>query len=584
MPNEIIPIDGLASVGLIEDMPSVALPPNAFSDISNLRLRDGAIKKFPGYETLKSSLSQVVYACEWHSVNGTYYVVIRDTGATCEVDLYSTSWVFIRTSGSIATTGGTWQHCVFNGGWQLIINNGEIQPHYLEDDGTAVTPLPGWASYTVERDVHNYEFDGSEDVVKVKGERIKNGAALKFSYRPRNKGRAVKAERATITSVTAGGTLDVDKTLVGIGTIGNIIDGELEITPFNGQGGGVLEVVEEEEIANNVTCSVIRSYNNLLVACGVVERKADNTIIRELTGAVRLSDAAAPGDIPKNWNPFNVGVSTADEITLTSVGEIVDMVEMQGSLFIYATDSIHMIQQTGSAVLPFQVTKITDSYGAYGLNSVAEVDGQHIVCGSNDCYLFGGHPGSIQSICDGRTRDFFRNNKDVQVVRYNKYDELWFFASSVIYVWNYRNNTWTKRTTPGGTINSINASRDDIFIAQDTSIQGVDNPSNWAAVGYIERRRMQIPPQHETDTISSVVVVAEGSGTLDINVEATNIPGNITESLTDAANTRSFDIATEYKQDIRETGRYFNYRISHNTSNDFKLTALSLEVGKGGKR
>ena len=48
MPDQVIPIQDIASAGIVQDMPSVSLPPNVFSDAQNVRFRDGAVKKFPG--------------------------------------------------------------------------------------------------------------------------------------------------------------------------------------------------------------------------------------------------------------------------------------------------------------------------------------------------------------------------------------------------------------------------------------------------------------------------------------------------------------------------------------------------------
>ena len=99
MPNEVLPISGLADVGLIEDMPSVALPPNAFSDVRNLRFRDKTIKKFPADEDLKTGLSNVVYVAEWPSTLGKRYVVVRDDGTDCIFTVYDDAWSVVSSPG-----------------------------------------------------------------------------------------------------------------------------------------------------------------------------------------------------------------------------------------------------------------------------------------------------------------------------------------------------------------------------------------------------------------------------------------------------------------------------------------------------
>ena len=78
-------------------------------------------------------------------------------------------------------------------------------------------------------------------------------------------------------------------------------------------------------------------------------------------------------------------------------------------------------------------------------------------------YLFGGHPGSIQSIADSRVRQYFFNDldpayqQDLFVLRNQRYDEIWVYYRSrspmatdpagndTALIWNYRENTWTIR-------------------------------------------------------------------------------------------------------------------------------------------
>ena len=166
----------------------------------------------------------------------------------------------------------------------------------------------------------------------------------------------------------------------------------------------------------SVTAGVIRSYGNLLVAGNLRESTG-----RSITGSVRTSDVAAPGNMPQNWNPFRNGANTADELILASTGVIQDMVELQGVMYVYTDGSIHSVQQTGNAVLPFQVGVVTDNYGANGIDSVVEVDGKHIVVGSDDVYIFAGHPGSITSVAEGKVRDQFRTANRWRTARYNRY-------------------------------------------------------------------------------------------------------------------------------------------------------------------
>ena len=237
----------------------------------------------------------------------------------------------------------------------------------------------------------------------------------------------------------------------GIGTIANVdaANHTFGFTPFTGTGGALFRLVIVNPTTPVVTADVIRSYGSLLVAGGLRETQAGG---RALPGTIRTSDVAQPGDLPQNWNPFALGANSADEIILATTGAIVDMAELQGVLYIYTDSSIHALQRSGNPTVPFRTSPVTDNFGCDNTGGVLEVDGKHIVVGNNDVYIFAGHPGSISSIADGRVRDAFRGTTGWQILRFNKWDELWFWRRGIeeIYVWNYRSNTWTTRnqTTP----------------------------------------------------------------------------------------------------------------------------------------
>lgn len=580
MPNQTLPIAGLADVGLIEDMPSVALPPNAFSDVNNVRFRDGAIRKFPGDETLLGSLTDVVYTAYWPSPSGTRYIAISDNAGTSTFRVYDSSWSLLWTD-TYVVPQGTWQHTLFNGGFHIVFNNTKGTPVYLQDGETTVTQLPGWNSYAVEVPIYEYELDGTESQITILSDYIVANAELKFTYEPRSKASPIKSEEVTITSTVSPGTLNVDKTLDGIGTVGDITVGSIQFTPVSNSGGGTLRIVDASATATSVTAGVLRAYNNLLVAADLEEIDVGSNTVRKLSGLVRTSDVAAPGVIPQNWNPFALGVNTADEFILASTGRIMDMATLQGVLYIYTDSSIHAIQQTNSPVLPFQISTVTSNYGIDAIGGVVEVDGKHIAVGSNDCYVFAGHPGSITSIADGRTRNWFRSYEDIQVVRYNKYDELWFWRSNGIYVWNYRTNIWTKRDIPSSVV-AVTASRGDLLLSRGTEITGVDNSSVYMTNAFIDRRRMTAPTEFDTETVVAITLLMDGSDTVTVNVDSSNIPNTI--PAIDNAKDTTFTIATDYKQDIRETGRFIHFRLTHTTNTEMNLSGISLELGKGGRR
>ena len=428
MAEQVLPFTGLDQAGLIEDVPPVALPPVAFSDCRNVRFRDGAVQKMEGdvnilpYINMASS-DVLRYVAWWPNPNlafaslGYYLVILEQTndGGFLNDNAYL---VKVNEAGRYSDPiaedkrlvltpaaenfkgsfrpGGHWQHTFFQGGFSLIINNGIEAPRFILD---------------------------SEDNTE---------------------------------------TVDVP-VFVALPNWASYAEDPLYLE--------LLAMENDETVANlQVTAGVIRDFGDFLVAGDLVERgdilAADgtvmqsNTIIRSLPGIVRSSDIAEAGRIPANWNPFATAVNTADEFTITNDGIVQDFVELQGNMFIYSNSSISVMARTGNAAVPLSVRPVTTAYGTLTTDAVIEYDGRHFVVGAQDIYIFGGHPGSIQSVADGRVRDSFYNRlnplsiDNTFILRYQQKDEIWICYANKdstgglvneALIWNYRKNNWTKR-------------------------------------------------------------------------------------------------------------------------------------------
>ena len=585
MPQEIIlPITNLASAGLVEDAPAVSLPPNVFSEVQNVRFRDGAVKRFPSDVDKLTSLTNVVYVAYWPSTLGDRYVVITDNGTNTVFTVYNSSFSVVASQGGTNTgvTGGSWQHTLFNGGYHIIFNNGNSTPVFLQDDVAGVVDLPGWDSYAIEEELSSFEHDGSSGAVQIKNTVFANpgsgnSISVKMTALPRNTASPIQTETVTIDS---SGTVSPDSTLLNIGTITNVnyATNSFDFTPDTSSGGTTYKAYVTSTPVTSVTAGVVRSYGNLIVAGNLKETGG-----RTLTGTIRTSDVAGPGAMPENWNPFKNGANTADEFILASTGTIQDLAELQGVLYIYTDSSIHSVQRTNSEFVPFQIATVTDNYGVNNTDGVIEVDGKHIVYGSNDCYVFAGHPGSISSISDGRVRNFFRNNTTIKSVRFNKYDETWFWSGSIIYVWNYRNNVWTKRDIPAGT-NAITSIRGDLLLSAPTKIVSVDG-SSYLPNAVLERKRMAVTPEFDTESVSGMALLFDGPSKVNIKYAGIDKVGTTVDFAAKPA--IPFDTSLDYKADVRFNGRFLNYRIesqANETNLDWNLTGYHIQISKGGAR
>ena len=472
MADQVVPVTGLDTIGLIEDVPPVSLPPAAFSDCRNVRFRDGAVHKTGGeinilpYVQFRAPTDVLQYVVWWPNPNLSafnlgYYVLIVTQGATdniyvVKVDEAGTFDSPLILSPSATAnykgtfiSGGNYQHTFFQGGFALVINNGLQTPQYvLDSEDNTVTMsvpqfsvLPGWDSYATTTTATRIQaFTG-------------DGTTTAFSL---TEGGASSGDTFSNLIVTIGDMVQAASTY----SISN------NVVTFNTApaAGAFTITFTVILVANTVTAGVVRTYGDFLIAGNLVERDDQNDIIRALPNIIRSSDVAEPGAIPQNWNPFATGVNTADEFVVTGDGIIMDFVELQGNMYVYSNSSISVISRTGNLVTPLSVRPVTSAYGALTTDSVIEFDGRHFVVGSQDIYIFAGHPGSISSLADNKVRHGFYNrlntlNVDgVFVLRYPQEDEIWICYSTRSHpgdranealIWNYRNQTWTKRDLQG---------------------------------------------------------------------------------------------------------------------------------------
>ena len=681
MPTQVLPITDLAKSGVIEDTPAVSLPPNVFSDVRNVRFHDGTIRKMEGEEVVYNFPgANVIYVAWWPNPNlapnSGYYVVVTEAGGVESVNLIVATattasagnrWDLVGTN---PIAGGQWQHTLFAGGFGFVLNNGLETPRYiLDQEGSAIdnlffAPLPNWDSYFAQENVTSIIWDMetptislgrsiSLDLVTLDGSVDTIPGTQRLLYRVIPRDPSLPVLTTTVSQLERADNLRPNYNTA-VGSLFRVRDSEADVwqieptlrdtttTPTNPQlgaeEGDTIEIAVQERPEIIVTAGIIRGYGNLLVAGNLRETDLDGNVLRHMPGVIRTSDVAAPGNIPLNWNPFRNGANSADEFTLSSTGIVQEMAELQGNLFVYTNNSIHSIQATGGNI-PFSVRPVTDSYGAQTAEAVLEFDGKHFVVGSNDIYLFGGHPGSIQSIADGRVRQFFfrdlapETQSDMFILRNQRFDEIWICYRSNdarvdatgndrALIWNYRENTWTIReqsyvtsgdmaphhtfrTTPDGTVVSLNPSLILPIFGSNSDVIEADEPGVFTDVGgsytsYIERKRFAMTPEFTTENLLSVAMLTEDGGTLGltgntrvdlfIRVTGTDVPAQDTDLSTTGNTNATFATDTDYKVDIREHGRLLNYRITDDGFNQdtgdryWSIVGLQFDIGTGGTR
>lgn len=496
---EVISVTEVAKMGVIKDTSPVALAPNIFTDVKNVRFKDNAIRKMEGELLLNDitsdlssplSFGELRHFAVWEDPNlqptGCYYIWVVDllnNNVTVGQKVYIQDHTGTKrdiTPSSLNSGNGfkfskNWQHTLFAGGFAFIINNGLDTPHYILDtpgntniNNIVLAQLPGWESYNVDQEPIRATWDSSLQTTFDLGQKVNftvNSIEVTVAGSARTVQAGTPAGSNTPNSATfVPGDFPGYASLPAIGSsnfqIYTDTDSNSTVINIGGLSTGnevIVKVVSRNPVT--VTCGVIESFGDLLVAGNLTEKDGNN-VVRRLSGVVRTSDVAVPGAVPNNWNPFISGVNTADEFTLAETSVIKDMKALQGNLYIYSTDSIHQMRLTGNINAPVSFNSVTNEYGCLTTGGVIEYDGKHFVIGRNDIYVFAGNPGDIKSLVEQRVRKYFFDRlnptyeQQLFLLLNHRENEIWINYPTVsslsgesdeALIWNYRDNTWTIR-------------------------------------------------------------------------------------------------------------------------------------------
>jgi len=203
--DNVINVTDVASKGVVFDTPPISLSPNIFTDVRNVRFKDGAIRKIEGELLLNNITSdltgsgqafgKVRYLAVWENPNlqptGCYYIFVVDyvlNNVTVGQKVYVQDHLgtkrditptTLNSGNGFGYTVSGWQHTLFTGGFAFIINNGIDKPHYILDaaGNTAIAnlvlaELPGWDSYNVDQPVISDVWNTGEREVFDIGQRV----------------------------------------------------------------------------------------------------------------------------------------------------------------------------------------------------------------------------------------------------------------------------------------------------------------------------------------------------------------------------------------------------------------------------
>jgi hypothetical protein len=361
-----------------------------------------------------------------------------------------------------------------------------------------------------------------------------------------------------------------------------------------------------------VTAKVIRSVNYSLVAANLTLNQSGT--ITYAPSTIRISVQAAPGAIPTVWEP-GLTTDTADEFELNTTSPILDMQELRGNMFIYSSDSISVL----SIGLQTRVSPYSKSYGILSTDCVIEVDGKHFVVDRNDIYVHNGS-GSIESIADFRIKKYFFSNlnKDaidkVHVVKNPFNKEIWINfpkGNSTVcnesLIFNYKNNTWTKRTLasvtysfngPSNISNQFQYGKEVLYMTTNSTQTLVtdDNYLMWNGTAlanfnsYVEKKKLNTGFLEGSTLISSIYPVFDKvPNDSEITITVTGQNNYLEdESFNNSSGRDNFVFKPNeltnagYKVDPRVLGRVLNYKISSNGY--WRLATAVIEAKASDRR
>lgn len=142
-----IPIDALASVGLIKDQPGYMLPPEAWTKAYNVRYRDGAVERLAGYSQIFGTPGVAPYFAMPLVTSSTFWWLYMGLAKAYAYDGSAHTDITRAAGGDYAATSAAQLNGTLLGGIP-ILNNGVDEPQawLTASTGTDLTDLANWDS------------------------------------------------------------------------------------------------------------------------------------------------------------------------------------------------------------------------------------------------------------------------------------------------------------------------------------------------------------------------------------------------------------------------------------------------------
>jgi hypothetical protein len=349
---------------------------------------------------------------------------------------------------------------------------------------------------------------------------------------------------------------------------------------------------------------------------------------------VRWSDEYEPTSVPQDYSITST-TNLAGENTLSgNNGDLIDQLTLNNSQIIYAERGVFAMDFIG-APLVFSFREVFSDDGIINRGACAEFFGKHLVVGHNDIYVHDGN--QKQSIVDKRVRNTFFNaladTRSVFCQTVVDTSEIWICyadtdatdsqSANRALVYNWTQNAFTFIDLPNvraltvaekiGTVlgnwNNVvgNWNTDSRYWSNVSQSTEADSLTLLAA-GYQDSKIYRMNDTHgaagtsinafleatkidldqvlgkATNTIkqiNGIIPQIEGLGSVIIYVGTSNSPQD--GVMWGPAN--FYDIDSDYKIDVRSSGRYFALKFESISASDYwRLTGLDIDVSEVAAR
>ena len=369
----IVPITDVGKVGIIEDIPSYNLPPNAWSGGNNVRFLDNGVKKVDGYgEVMATCPFAPYYIQPYLDSGGTYY------------------WIAYGATDIAVWDGSTWTDVVRQATGTLngTINNSVTTITLADASGFPTSGTIAMGSEAIADGSSNgyeevtYSGKSSNDLTGC------GRGANSTTPAEHTSGSIVTPVSDTSTSDNNYGANTTTKKWTATNLNGIVIATNGYDTPqYWPLSAGVPSLtIPFRELRNwpatSNKCEVIRSFRTFLVGLNWDRTNQEPRL-------VKWSTEATYGNVPTTWSEADNTLDAGEYQLADTPGEIVDGLPLGDSFLIYKKDAIYIMNYVGTPYI-FSFKLLSPNIGCLSKNCVAEFEGGHFFIGLSDFYLCNG--------------------------------------------------------------------------------------------------------------------------------------------------------------------------------------------------